>query len=38
MSNWLPALAGGFNLIMRYYTPLAPVLDRTYKLPAVCKT
>ena len=38
LSNWLPAPAGSFNLTMRYYTPLAPVLDRTYKLPAVRKT
>ena len=32
VSNWLPAPVGSFNLTMRYYTPLAPVLDRTYKL------
>ena len=38
LSNWLPAPAGSFNLTMRYYTPLAPVLDRSYKLPAVRKT
>jgi hypothetical protein len=38
MSNWLPAPVGRFNLTMRYYTPLAPVLDMTYKLPAVRKT
>ena len=36
-SNWLPAPAGTFNLTMRYYTPLAPVLTRDYKLPAVRK-
>ncbi|MGY4652550.1 DUF1254 domain-containing protein [Mycobacterium sp. URHB0021] len=35
LCNWLPAPAGSFNLTMRYYTPLAPVLDETYKLPAV---
>ena len=32
LSNWLPAPVGTFNLTMRYYTPLAPVLDKTYKL------
>lgn len=37
-SNWLLAPAGPFNLTMRYYTPLAPVLDKTYRLPAVRKT
>ena len=37
LSNWLPAPAGSFNLTMRYYTPLAPVLDKTYRLPAVRK-
>ena len=29
--------AGSFNLTMRYYTPLAPVLDKTYRLPPVQK-
>jgi hypothetical protein len=38
VSNWLPAPNGRFNLTMRYYTPLAPVLDKTYELPAVHKT
>ena len=38
LSNWLPAPAGRFNLTMRYYTPLASVLDKTYELPAVRKT
>jgi Protein of unknown function (DUF1214) len=33
-ANWLPALASSFNLTMRYYAPLAPVLDKTDKLPA----
>ena len=32
-ANWLPAPTGSFNLTMRYYTPLAPILDGTYKLP-----
>ena len=27
-----------FNLTMRYYTPLAPVLNKTYELPGVHKT
>jgi hypothetical protein len=36
--NWLPAPAGAFNLTMRYYTPLSPVLDKTYKLPAPRKS
>lgn len=35
MCNWLPAPAGSFNLTMRYYTPLAPVLTKTYELPPV---
>ncbi len=34
-TNWLPTPSGPFNLTMRYYTPLAPVLDKTYRLPAV---
>ena len=33
-ANWLPAPTGSFNLTMRYYSPLSPVLDKTYKLPA----
>jgi hypothetical protein len=37
VGNWLPARAGIFNLTMRYYTPLAPVVNKTYKLPAVRK-
>jgi hypothetical protein len=32
--NWLPAPVGSFNLTMRYYGPLSPVLDKTYRLPA----
>ena len=32
-SNWLPAPAGAFNLTMRYYTPLAPVLNRPTNFP-----
>jgi len=34
-SNWLPALAGGFALMMRVYLPEPTVLDGTYRLPAV---
>jgi hypothetical protein len=33
-ANWLPAPMGSFNLTMRYYSPLSPILDRTYQLPA----
>ena len=35
--NWLPAPTGSFNLTLRYYTPLSPVLDKTYRLPPVRK-
>ncbi len=38
VTNWLPAPNGNFNLTMRFYTPLASVLDKTYSLPAVHKT
>jgi hypothetical protein len=34
-SNWLPAPAGSFNLTMRFYGPQPPVLDGSYRLPAV---
>ena len=34
-SNWLPAPAGSFNLTMRLYGPQRPLLDGTYRLPAV---
>ena len=34
-SNWLPAPAGNFNLTMRLYGPQTPVLDGSYRLPAV---
>lgn len=34
-SNWLPAPAGPFNLTMRFYGPETPVLDGSYRLPAV---
>ena len=36
-ANWLPAAAGNFNLTMRFYTPLTPVLDKSYRLPPVRK-
>jgi hypothetical protein len=34
-SNWLPAPAGEFNLILRVYLPRKEVLDGTWKVPAV---
>ena len=34
-ANWLPAPAGEFNLTMRFYGPQTPVLDGSYRLPAV---
>lgn len=34
-SNWLPAPTGNFNLTMRLYGPQTPVLDGSYRLPAV---
>ena len=36
-SNWLPAPAGGFNLIMRLYHPKAPVLDGSWVPPAIVR-
>ncbi len=34
-SNWLPAPAGPFNLIMRLYWPGESVLDGSWKVPPV---
>jgi hypothetical protein len=34
-SNWLPAPSGPFNLTMRFYGPETPILDGSYRLPAV---
>lgn len=34
-THWLPAPSGTFNLTMRFYAPLSPVLDKNYALPAV---
>ena len=34
-SNWLPAPLGPFNLTMRLYGPETPILDGSYRLPAV---
>jgi hypothetical protein len=34
-SNWLPTPDDTFNLTMRFYGPLTPVLDASYRLPAV---
>ena len=36
-SNWLPAPAGGFNLIMRLYHPKPAVLDGTWTPPALVR-
>lgn len=36
-ANWLPAPEGSFNLTMRFYTPLSPVLDGNYHLPPITK-
>lgn len=37
-SNWLPAPAGDFNLLMRLYAPKTPVLDGSWVPPAVKMT
>jgi hypothetical protein len=34
-SNWLPAPEGAFNLRLRLYGPQTPILDGSYRLPAV---
>ncbi len=34
-SNWLPAPKGSFNVTMRLYGPLTPILDGSYRLPVV---
>jgi len=34
-SNWLPAPAGPFYLILRNYSPAKAVLDRTWQKPAL---
>ena len=34
-SNWLPAPAGQFNLIMRIYWPKESVIDGSWKIPGV---
>ena len=36
-SNWLPAPAGGFNLVMRLYHPKPAVLDGTWTPPALVR-
>ena len=36
-ANWLPAPAGSFNTTMRFYAPLAPVLDGSYHLSPIQK-
>ena len=34
-STWLPAPEGAFNLTLRLYGPQTPILDSSYRLPAV---
>jgi hypothetical protein len=34
-SNWLPAPADSFNLVMRLYWPKKEALDGTWKLPLI---
>jgi hypothetical protein len=34
-SNWLPAPAGDFNLVLRMYQPAAKVVNGTYEIPGV---
>ena len=36
-ANWLPAPAGDFNLTMRLYGPLTPLLDGSYRLPSLTR-
>lgn len=36
-SNWLPAPAGDFNLLLRVYWPKKEMIDGTYKIPSVNK-
>ena len=37
VSNWLPAPAGDFNLILRLYWPRAAALDGTWVPPPVTR-
>jgi len=37
-SNWLPAPAGSFNLMLRMYWPKQEALDATWQPPAVQRT
>jgi hypothetical protein len=37
VSNWLPAPTEPFNLTLRMYGPETPVLDGSYRLPAVTR-
>ena len=34
-ANWLPAPSGSFNLTLRRYGPETPILDGSYRLPAI---
>ncbi|GAA5236228.1 DUF1254 domain-containing protein [Verticiella sediminum] len=36
-SNWLPAPAGAFYLVLRLYHPRQEILDRSYRIPAVTR-
>ncbi len=38
VTNWLPAPAGPFTLTMRMAGPASPLLDGSYRLPAVRRT
>lgn len=37
-SNWLPAPAGEFNVLMRVYWPKKEMTDGTWKIPSINKT
>jgi hypothetical protein len=36
-ANWLPAPAGGFQLILRAYQPEGALLSRTYLVPKILR-
>jgi hypothetical protein len=38
VANWLPAPPGRMRLVLRAYEPAEPLLDGTYRMPAVKKT
>lgn len=37
-SNWLPAPAGDFQIMLRMYWPQEPILDGSWKVPPVTRT